>query len=211
MRNDRTKTSGIFLAILVMVILLITGEVFSHCDTRGGPVIADAKAALEKGDVTAVLKWVKKEYELEIRTAFDKTLIVRSKGPEAKELTDMYFFETLVRIHRQGEEAPYTGLKAAGAELEPVVVAADTAIEKGSVDELAKEIAGLVDTSIREKFERVIERRKHLDESVEAGREYVEAYVEFMHYVERLHNDAKGQAGHHEEPKETKSQEHHEH
>ncbi len=197
MRNDRTKITGIFLAILVAVILLITSKVFSHCDTMGGPVITDAKTALEKGDVTAVLKWVKKEYESEIRTAFDKTLTVRSKGPEAKELADMYFFETLVRIHRQGEGAPYNGLKAAGTELDPAVAAADAAIEKGSVDELAKEIAGLVDTSIREKFERVIETKKHIDESVEAGREYVEAYVEFMHYVERLHNDVKGQTEHH--------------
>ena len=211
MRNNKTKIPGIFLAIFLIVIFLSASKVFSHCDTMGGPVITDAKAALEKGDATPVLKWVKKEYESEIRTTFDKALTVRSKGPEAKELADMYFFETLVRVHRQGEGAPYTGLKAAGTELDPVVIAADTAIEKGSVDELAKEISGLVDTSIREKFERVIERRKHLDESIEAGREYVEAYIEFMHYVERLHLDAKGQAAHQGESEGTKTEGHHKH
>jgi hypothetical protein len=34
--------------------------------------------------------------------------------------------------------------------------------------------------------------RKHADESVEAGREYVEAYVQYVHYVERLQVDASG-------------------
>lgn len=80
--------------------------VYAHCDTLGGPVVAVAKQALEKGDVTPVLKWVKKENEGEIRAAFKKTLTVRSKGPEARELADMYFFETLVRLHRAGEGPP---------------------------------------------------------------------------------------------------------
>jgi hypothetical protein len=42
---------------------------------------------------------------------FTKTLAVRKQSKEAKELADMYFFETLVRIHCAGEGAPYTGLK----------------------------------------------------------------------------------------------------
>ena len=43
---------------------------------------------------------------------------------EARELADRYFFETLVRIHRAGEGAPYTGLKPAGRDLGPAVPAA---------------------------------------------------------------------------------------
>jgi hypothetical protein len=39
-----------------------------------------------------------------------------------------------------------------------------------------------------------------LGESVAAGREFVRAYVEFTHYVERLHLDAAGQAAHAPEP-----------
>ena len=39
--------------------------------------------------------------------------------------------------------------------------------------------------------------KKHKDESVEAGREYVEAYVAFVHYVEELHNMISGDGGHH--------------
>jgi hypothetical protein len=37
---------------------------------------------------------------------------------------------------------------------------------------------------------------------VAIGREYVESYVEFVHYVERLHLDISVMAVHYEEPKE---------
>ena len=107
----------------------------------------------------------------------------------------MYFFETLVRIHRAGEGAPYTGLKAESPE--PIVAASDKAIESGSADALVKQVTEDVSAGIRKRFERVVETRKHNGESVEAGREYVEAYVEFTHYVERLHNDAASSAAHH--------------
>ena len=36
-----------------------------------------------------------------------------------------------------------------------------------------------------------------MNESVDAGREYVEAYVEYVHYVEGLHNAVAGKGGHH--------------
>ena len=35
-----------------------------------------------------------------------------------------------------------------------------------------------------------MEKRKHAGESVEAGRAYVQAYVPFLHFVERLYADA---------------------
>ncbi|MEW6367086.1 MAG: DUF6448 family protein [Acidobacteriota bacterium] len=177
-------------------------SVWAHCDTLDGPVVKDAKAALEKGDVTATLKWVRKEDEGQIREAFQKTLAVRAKGPEARELADMYFFETLVRIHRAGEGAPFTGLKPAGA-VEPVVAEADRALDSGSADSLAKAVSKAVTDGIDARFALASEKRKHADHNVEAGREYVEAYVQFVHYVERLHADAVGPAGHHgaaEEP-----------
>lgn len=39
--------------------------------------------------------------------------------------------------------------------------------------------------------------RKQKDESVEAGRKYVEAYVMFVHYVEALHNTIASGGAHH--------------
>jgi hypothetical protein len=58
--------------------------VFAHCDTLDGPVVKTARDALDKGDVTTILKWVKKENETEIKNLFKKTLTVRSKGKEAQ-------------------------------------------------------------------------------------------------------------------------------
>jgi len=183
------------LLVAAGVLSLLPDQVRAHCDTLDGPVVTQARQALEKGDVTPVLKWVKKEHEPEIRAAFERTLVVRAKGPEARELADMYFFETLVRIHRAGEGASYTGLAPAGA-VEPVVAKADEALEKGSVDVLAKKLAGVVDAGIRERFARALKARGHAGDSVDAGREYVEAYVEFVHYAEGLHSAAAWPAAH---------------
>jgi hypothetical protein len=179
----------------------------AHCDTLQGPVVAAAKAALEKGDITPVLKWVRKEDESEIKGLFKKTLAVRTKGLEAKELADMYFFETLVRIHRAGEGAPYTGLKSEPAE--PIIQAADNALESGSADRLVKQVTEDMAAGIRERFNRVKEAKKHADESVEKGRAFVEAYVEYTHYVERLQVDASAAGVHHGGMKEGPSAEHH--
>jgi len=162
----------------------------AHCDTLDGPVVAEARGALEAGDVTPVLKWVAPDDADTIRAAFDQTLTVRRKGPEAKDLADRYFFETLVRVHRAGEGAPYTGLKPAGSGADPVIEAADKAIDSGEADQLIDDIATEVKSGLRERFERVEKTRKHKDESVEAGRRYVAAYVEFIHYAERLHQNA---------------------
>ena len=170
----------------------------AHCDTLDGPVVIDGRKALEKGDVTPVLKWVKPAGEGEIRDAFKLSLAARDKGKEAQELADRYFLETLVRVHRAGEGAPYTGLKPAG-EVEPAIAMADKAVESGAGDQLAKRIAEHAARGIKERFAEVVAKRKHADESVAAGREYVAAYVEFIHYVERLHRDIVGEGAHHGE------------
>lgn len=186
------------------------GRVYGHCDTMGGPVVKTAQAALEKGDVTPVLKWVKPPYEAQVHEAFKKTLAVRTLSAEARDLADRYFFETLVRLHRAGEGAPYTGLKPAG-EVEPVIAASDAALETGSVESLTQEIVKLVRDGIHRRFAKAMEMRKHADESVPVGREFVEAYVEFTHYIERLHTDALGQAGHNVESETTAEPAGHQH
>jgi len=187
----------VFSIVAVVVWMWISQTVRAHCDTLDGPVVTTAKMALEKGDVTAVLKWVQKKDEQEIKKAFESTLAVRKLGPQAKTLADMYFFEMLVRIHRAAEGAGYTGLKPVGS-VEPPIAAADKALESGSVNDLVKEITGIVSAGIRERFNHVVEAKKHADESVEAGRQYVKAYVEFVHYVEGLHLAAVGPASHSE-------------
>ncbi|MBI5098304.1 MAG: hypothetical protein HZB30_03575 [Nitrospirae bacterium] len=208
MKTGFIKMTG--LIIISIVICLIPNIANAHCDTLAGPVVITAKAALEKGDITPILKWVKKENEKEIREAFAKTLAVRKQSKEAKELADMYFFETLVRIHRAGEGAPYTGLKP-GEAIEPIIAESDKALESGSFDDLVKDVTDAVAKGIREKFAHANETRKHADDSVEAGREFVEAYVVFTHYVERLYNDATAKVEHHGEMKASEPEKHHHH
>lgn len=203
----RTRVSFIRMVILLTIsvfIWFIPNIAGAHCDTLEGPVVMAAKDALEKGDITPILKWVKKENEEEIKEAFKKTLIVRKQGKEAKELADMYFFETLVRIHRAGEGAPYTGLKS--EKPEPIIIEADKALESGSGDKLIKYVTDAVANGIKERFVHAKETKKHADESVEAGRKFVEAYVEFTHYVERLYMDATKAA--HDKPVATEAGKH---
>jgi hypothetical protein len=163
-----------------------------------GPVVAAARTALEKGDATGVLKWVAPEREEEARTALAKTLAARRASPQARDVADVWFFETLVRVHRAGEGEPYIGVKPAGTPTEPGVAEADSALASGDVGEFAKSLAAAVESGVRTRFTRVVETRKSADKSIEAGREYVAAYVEFLHHVERLHADVAGPAHRHE-------------
>jgi len=192
---------GLSVVAIVVVFYLLTGLVVppfatAHCDTLDGPVVSAAKGALASGDVTPVLRWVQTKDEAEIRAAFQRTLVVRSRGPEARDLADMYFFEPRGRTHRAGEGAPYDGIKPAGA-VEPGIADADAALERGDVGALTTALSEHLTEGLRERFTRAMDLKPHADESVEAGRQYVEAYVEFIHYVERLHADIVGGAGHH--------------
>jgi len=194
--------------LLFGVALVGLNKAYAHCDTLNGPVVKDAQMALEKGDIIPVLKWVKKEEDPEIRAAFQSALVERAKGAEAKEKADMKFFETLVRIHRAGEGASFTGLKPAGA-VEPIVAEADKALEIGSVDTLTAEMSEHLTSEVKERFERALEKKKHVNESVDAGREYVEAYIEYVHYVEHVDKVVASKAGHHHEESEESEQESH--
>ena len=170
-------------------------EAQAHCDTMDGPVIIEAQTALEKADITPVLKWVKPEAEPEVRAAFEHAVKVRELGGEARALADQYFFDTLVRVHRAGEGAPFDGVKPAGQQ-EEIVMAADRALESGSAEELVHAVTRAVTEGITERFQHAAELRQHASHNVDAGREFVAAYVEYVHFVERLHNDAVTAAHH---------------
>lgn len=204
------KTLSVVALLMSGMLVLSTRSAYAHCDTLDGPVVTTAKKALEKGDVTPVLKWVKKEYEEEVKKTFIQTLAVRKLNAQARDLADMYLFETLVRLHRAGEGAPYTGLKPAGVN-DPVVDASDRALEKGTVDELKKHIAEVAASGIQKRFDEAFEAKKHADESVEAGRKFIEAYVEYVHYVESVFLSISSEGAHHGEPGESSVQSQHEH
>lgn len=198
----------VFLAILSFL-LMTPGIVLAHCDTMDGPVIKAAQKALDTGEIEPVLIWVQKKDEPELKAAFDRAVSVRKLNPAARELADMYFFETLVRIHRAGEGAPYTGIKPAGTEMEPGVDLADKALETGSPDQMLEHLRHTVLEGARAHYEKTVSLKKHSAESVEAGREYVEAYVTYVHYIEKLFADAMAKSAHHGEGLEKKEEHHH--
>lgn len=191
------KTSFLGIAVIISVLLVAPHYASAHCDTLDGPVIQDAKKAFEAKDITPILKWVKPKDENTVRAAFKKVLNGKAKNTEAAEHN---FFATLVKIHRAGEGAPFTGLKAAGA-VEPAVAEADKALASGSTEALAKLITDDVTAGIKKRYEQAAAAYKHKDESVAQGREFVEAYVAYTHYVERLHQDATGKGAHGEHDK----------
>lgn len=188
-----------FIALLTFLLALLSGSdtVLAHCDGLDGPVVKAAQQALTTGNVNLVLGWVQKQDEGEIKSVFQKTLAVRKLGPQAKELADMYFFETLVRLHRASEGAPYTGLKPAGRDIGPAIPAADKAIESGSVKPLLKILTDALNDGVRERFKEVSSKKKFKQEDLAAGRAYVKAYTAFVEYVERIYESTKAEPGGH--------------
>jgi hypothetical protein len=190
-------------SILALGLTLIAPtRVLAHCDGLDGPVVKAAQRALDTRNPAFALIWVRAKDEPEIRTAFERTLAVRALSPQAKELADRFFFETLVRVHRAGEGAPYTGLKPAGRELGPAIPAADKAIEQASVESVVNLLTTTMQEHLREHFKEVVSRRTFQAGDLAAGRAYVKAYVEFIHYVERVYEAFTAVAhGHFEEAK----------
>lgn len=175
-----TRTTAILSSLILAA--LIAGPASAHCDSMSGPVVKDAQSALASKKIDPVLKWVGEADEEAIRDAFEMTLAVRGESDAAKTVADTYFFETLVRIHRATEGEGFTGLKPAGS-VDPVIAAADRALESGEGDELASKTAAAVEEGIQERFADAHEKRKVADKSVVQGRAYVKAYVEFTHFV----------------------------
>lgn len=197
MRTHSILTSRVATFLILLSGLFLTArDAQAHCDTMNGPVVLDAKKALETGDIELVLKWVAPDDEAEIRASFDRTLSVRGISAEARELADMYFFETVVRLHRMSEGVGYTGLKPATS-VDPAIAAADGALETGSVDALSDKLIEELRVEMSERFDHAYRARSSAANSVEAGREFVRAYVRYTHFVEAIDALAQGQAGQH--------------
>lgn len=167
--------------------LFFTANVFAHCDTMAGPVVKSAQEALRTRNINLVLIWVHENDEAELKKRFRETLAVRRLNRQARELADNYFFETVVRLHRLGEGESYTGLKPLGTDLGPVIPLADKSLASGSADELLKLFPASARANIQARFQETLKRRQFKPDDVRAGREYVKAYITFMHYVEELH------------------------
>lgn len=193
-----------WLALAAVLALLVIGfslmapqPAEAHCDAVDGPVVTAARGALEEGDVTLILPYVKADAEAELTAAFEQTLQVRKRGGDARELADRYFFETAVRLHRAGEGAPYTGLKY-DAGFGPALEAADEALVTGELDGVYAVLSEAIEHGVAEHYEQILAARAHEAEAgtVAAARERVEAELMFEQYVYGIHEAAMGAAAH---------------
>ena len=182
--NPRGLRFGLVPLFILSMLILSTNETFAHCDTMDGPLIADARKALGKNNVNYVLKWVSAANESEIRDAFNLVMKVKGLSPEAKELSEKYFFDTLVRIHRAGEGEPFTGVKPSGTPIDDKVLAADKSIEIGNLSPLKNMVSKDILQELTKRFNKVMSLKNFDVNNVAAGREYIEAYVQFFKFAE---------------------------
>ena len=208
MNSQHLKTQLAALTLLAAT-FGIPQTAHAHCDSLDGPVVNAARAALKENDVDLVLIWVLADDAAVIKQAFERTLAVRKLNPEARELADMYFFETLVRIHRAGEGVAYTGLKPSGSDFGPSIPATDKALTTGDIEPVLKLLSGKTEHGVRQRFEEILAKKKSAMNNVQAGRDFVKAYVEYTHYVKRIHDAAaRAAAGHFPEAAATPSAAH---
>ena len=198
-----TRITQVKFVVLVTVVLLgmlgyFVRDTSAHCDTMDGPVVNDARTAIANKNIDPVLKWVRREDEAAIRAVFEQTLAVRGASDAARDLADRFFFETVVRVHRATEGEPYTGLKPAGTPVEPGIHLADEALDQGNDKALIADVTAIVEKGLHERFQTARDAKQHADESAEAGRAFVKAYVEYTHYVAGLVQIAEGHAAHSE-------------
>lgn len=154
----------------------------AHCDTEDGPAVQDARRALAVGNANIALKWVRPEGEDEVRAAFDEARAAR--GGDGAEHAERRFLETLVRVHRAGEGADFDGIKPTGTDLPPEVVAADLALETGSIDPLRGLIPDERWPELEKRFAVVLGKKGFDVDDLDAARDYVASYVHFYKYAE---------------------------
>lgn len=184
-RNTKLK-SLLIITLIAILSIFTTLPASAHCDSYDGPVIKDALEALKTNDVNLVLKWVYKNQEAEITSLFQQTYNLKKGNKEVYGIVEKHFLETLVRLHRETEGAPYTGLKPKGS-MAPIIGLADESIEKGSLNELSSVLTAHIEKVLKEKYQKVMELSKVKNDSVLKGREYVAAYVDYTHTLEAIH------------------------
>ena len=189
--SERSKQSKfinakVFALSLFAVLFMYTQNTFAHCDSYDGPVIKEALQALATNNVDLVLKWVDVADEPEIKTLFKKTYELKNGDKEIYTIVEKHFFETLVRLHRATEGVGYTGLKPAGS-ASAIIIMADNAIDTHSVDDMLSKLTAHIEKVVRKKFDKVEQLGAVKNESLEKGRAYVAAYVDYTHAVEEMH------------------------
>ena len=193
MQTSRWST---IIIILLGILVIVPNAGEAHCDKMDGPVAKAAKKALQSGEFQPIQIWVGTDQEGELRSAFQEALQVRSESTAARELADRYFVETAVRLHREAEGISYTGVKPAGIPNPEDIVAGEKAIESGDVDAVMKVLQEELRAETEKWFGNAIQAKQDKDRSVEAGREWVDAYVKYIIYVHGLYQKIKAGPAH---------------
>ncbi|MEV4701800.1 DUF6448 family protein [Actinoplanes sp. NPDC049316] len=157
-----------------------------HCDSLDGPVVRAARAALAAGDADLVLSYVPAAGEDEVRAAFGRVLPLQASGGEAAAVAQLWFFETVVRIHRAGEGASYTGLKPAGLDVGPVIPLAEKAVESGDGEPVRRLLADELRAELADRLRRVGQLAAAKDASLPAARAHVQAMLGFQVYAHHV-------------------------
>jgi hypothetical protein len=192
------KLTGSILA-LAGALLLWPAVAHAHCDAIDGPVATAAIKALEMKNVNLILPYAPAAAEPEMTAAFEQAVTVRAMGPEAKTLADRYFMETAVRLHRAGENAPYTGLRPAGTDFGPAIPAAERAVASGRLEPLVGLLTAEIKHGLAERFAHAVATKSSTKEpeaksGVAAARERVSAELAFIGYVEGIYQAIGGGA-----------------
>ncbi|SMO65521.1 DUF6448 family protein [Gracilimonas mengyeensis] len=188
--NTRISTLLTLLFLTLFSLTPILSQ--AHCDRVNGPVATDARQALETKDIDHALVWIGESQEPELRTAFERSLNVYQEGGASQKLAERYFMETTVRLHREAEGMPYTGLKPAQESSEDIQLA-EEALNSGKLAPVTDMLAKQIRKKTSHLFTEAMEAKSNKDASVEAGREWVDAYVKYIVYVHSLYQ--KIQAG----------------
>lgn len=77
------------------------------------------------------------------------------------------------------------------------LAAADQAILTGKLQPLGKLVAERMEKGLHGHFDAVMAKKNYAPDDVAAGRAYSSAYVEFVHYAERLYQAAETMAPEH--------------
>lgn len=172
------------LVATALALLLRPRTASAHCDTMDGPAVKDGNLALQTGNVNIALKWVHEDGAAELGRIFEQAQAARRLGEDARIVADRWFLENLVRIHRAGEGAPYTGLQPAGSPVDERVRAADEAVATGTLAPLSGLVPQEELPELEKRFAQVIARKDYATDDVAAGRSYLDAYVRFFKRAE---------------------------
>ncbi|SFN94077.1 DUF6448 family protein [Salegentibacter flavus] len=182
-RNLKTTFSIVIGSLLILFAALPAS---AHCDRENGPVAKDAMEALKTGDFNKISIWVGQEQEEELEAKFKQTLAVYNDGDAARQLATDYFMETAVRLHREAEGMPFTGLKPASPN-PPDIAKAEKALETGDIRPLQILLMEEMEKETSRWFQKALETKKNKEKSVEAGRQWVDSYVKYIVFTHKLY------------------------